>query len=210
MDRCCGRESDVHRAGLDAYGNPLGDVTADTTFTTGAGASCAAAVCTPAVMGDYTITGTDGTATGTATLHANGAVDHLVLSPSDSTVGTGNWQSYQAEGFDAVNHDLGDVTSNTTFTIAGDGSCSGSSCSPAHSGDHTVTGTHGTATGTATLHVTAGLDHLVLSPAEATTTGIFESQTTPSRASTRTVTVSAISLGTRACRSSAPAWAFVR
>jgi hypothetical protein len=82
-------------------------------------------------------------------------VDHLVLSPSSATVSSGVAQPYTAEGFDAANQDLGDFTAETTFGIAGGGSCTGASCSSTVVGSHTVTGTDGAATGTATLHVTA-------------------------------------------------------
>src|SRR5207253_5875273 len=69
------------------------------------------------------------------------------------------------------NNSLGDVTATTAFTISPDGSCSGASCSASVAGPHTVTGTTGTKTGTASLQVNPGaLDHLVLSPASATIT----------------------------------------
>ena len=49
------------------------------------------------------------------------------------------------------------------FTIAG-GTCTDAECSSTISGDHLVTGTDGSATGTATLTVTAGTaDHLAFS-----------------------------------------------
>jgi hypothetical protein len=61
--------------GYDASGNSSGDVTTSTTFTivpngTGSavGASCAGNTCTATVPGNYTVTGTDGAATGTAAL----------------------------------------------------------------------------------------------------------------------------------------------
>ncbi len=95
-------------------------------------------------------------------------VDHLVLSPASATVAAGASQSYTAEGFDASNHDLGDMTGSTTFTIAG-GSCAAAACTSSVSGDHLVTGTSGSATGTATLHVTApgagGATYYPLTPA---------------------------------------------
>jgi len=83
-------------------------------------------------------------------------LDHLVLTPSNATVNPGVAQPFKAEGFDASNQDLGNFTSATTFTIAG-GSCSGASCSSSVAGDHVVTGTDGTASGTATLHITGVL-----------------------------------------------------
>jgi outer membrane protein assembly factor BamB len=142
--------------GFDASNNSLGDVTSGTTFTVSGTGSCTGASCTATVPGDHTVTGTDGSATGTATLHVNaGPLDHLVLSPSSATITAGGSQTYTAEGFDASNNSLGDVTSATTFIVIG-GSCSGASCTATVPGDHTVTGTDGSATGTATLHVNAG------------------------------------------------------
>ncbi len=88
---------------------------------------------------------------------APGPLDHLVLAPATATVDAGVGQPYTAEGFDAFDNSLGDVTSSTTFTIDGGGSCTGASCSSMLAGDHTVTGTDATATGTATLTVSGVL-----------------------------------------------------
>jgi hypothetical protein len=143
--------------GFDASNNSLGDVTGDTTFTIAGGGSCTGATCTSTVPGDHIVTGTSGDATGTATLHVDaGALHHLVISPADSTITAGASQAYTAEGFDASNNSLGDVTSATTFAISGGGSCNAATCTSTVPGDHTVAGTDGTATGTATLHVVAG------------------------------------------------------
>ena len=146
------------------------DVTAATTLTIAGGGSCTDTSCTSSVDGDHTVTGTVGTATGTATLHVYGPLDHLVLSPAGARIAVGGSKSYTAEGYDSSNRDLGSVTTSTTFAIEGGGSCTGTSCTSDIVGDHTVTGTDGTATGTATLHVTAAdvLDHIALSPASVT------------------------------------------
>jgi hypothetical protein len=82
-------------------------------------------------------------------------LDHLVLSPASATVGSGVGQAFTAEGYGATGDDLGPVTSATTFSISPDGSCLGSTCSASASGSHTVTGVDGSASGTATLSVTA-------------------------------------------------------
>jgi uncharacterized membrane protein YoaK (UPF0700 family) len=84
-------------------------------------------------------------------------LDHLILSPSSATVSPGASQAYTAEGYDASNNDLGPVIGATSLGIAGGGSCDNTShtCTSTAPGDHAVTGTDGTATGTATLHVTA-------------------------------------------------------
>ena len=96
-------------------------------------------------------------------------LDHIVISPSSATIGAGGSQAYTAEGFDASNNSLGNVTSSTTFSISPDGSCTGASCTATTAGPHAVTGNDGGKTSTASLSVTVGaLDHLVLAPASAT------------------------------------------
>jgi parallel beta-helix repeat protein len=155
--------------GRDHYDNSLGDVTATTTFSIGPDGSCTGATCGASVAGAHTVTGTNGGTTGTASLQVNSVVvDHIVISPASATIGAGGSTTYTAEGFDAGNNSLGDVTSSTTFTIAANGSCSGNVCSATSAGAHTVTGNSAGETNTASLTVTAGpLDHLVLSPASA-------------------------------------------
>ena len=152
--------------GFDAYGNSLGDVTSGTTFTIGGGGSCNGYSCTSTAPGDYTVTGTDGTVTGTATLHVTpGPLDHLVLSPADATVAAGVSQAYTAQGFDAYGNSLGDVTSGTILTTSGFGSCTGNSCMATSPGTVWVSGTDGHAGGAmAFLHVTpAAATHLAVS-----------------------------------------------
>ncbi|HEX7490907.1 MAG TPA: PQQ-binding-like beta-propeller repeat protein, partial [Candidatus Limnocylindrales bacterium] len=82
-----------------------------------------------------------------------GPLDHLVLSPASATIVSGGSQAYAAEGFDHNGNDLGDVTGATTFTIDSGTACPADSCTSTAPGDHTITGTDGIATGTATLHV---------------------------------------------------------
>jgi hypothetical protein len=149
--------------GFDSHGNDLGDVTAGTTFTIDAGSgvsSCPSATCTPTVPGDWTVTGNDSGITDTATLHVTvGDLASITISPQDATVVAGGTQDYTAEGFDSSGNDLGDVTGDTTFTIAagsGATTCPSATCSPTNPGNWTVTGTDGSFTDTATLHVNAG------------------------------------------------------
>jgi hypothetical protein len=93
------------------------------------------------------------------------ALDHLTLAPASGTVTSGQAQPYTATGFDRYGNSSGNVTPQTTFTISPDGSCQGASCQAQKAGAHTVAGTDGTASGQASLTVTAGtLDHLVISP----------------------------------------------
>jgi outer membrane protein assembly factor BamB len=154
--------------GFDTYGNSLGDVTTSTTFTISGSGSCSGTLCTAAVPGGYIVTGTDGAATGTATLQATTvSVVRLVVSPAIAGVPVGNSQTYTVQGFDASDNPLGDVTAATTFTISGGGSCGRSSCTPTVSGNHVVTATDGSASGTAALYAFP-IDHLVLSPLSAT------------------------------------------
>ncbi len=244
--------------GTDPYGNPLGDVTAATTFSIAPDGSCAGASCTAGTPGPHTVTGTDGPATGTAAVTVtSGALDHfglavvgsqtagapftvsvtaydaagniktdytgtpaltgtlggtggcdptctptyqlgvfrngaalgtvtayraatsetltvtdgaihgvsngfpvtpgsvhdIALNPASSTMPPGQAQAYTAIGTDMYGNTLGDVTAATTFTIAPDGSCAAASCTATTTGQHTVTGTDGTVTATATLTV---------------------------------------------------------
>ena len=83
-------------------------------------------------------------------------LETLVVAPAGSTVAAGAGKAYTAEGFDSNGDSIGDVTSTTTFTISGSGSCTGAVCSATSPGTHTVTATHGAAQDTATLHVTPG------------------------------------------------------
>src|SRR5439155_1048254 len=98
-------------------------------------------------------------------------LDRIVISPASATIAAGAAQAYTAQGFDAVGNSLGDVTAATTFPIAPNGSCTGNTCTATALGAHTVTGSDGGKTSTASLTVVAGpLDHLVLSPSAASVT----------------------------------------
>src|ERR1019366_8181552 len=157
--------------GYDSQDNSLGDVTGATTFSISAGGTCTGASCTASVPGDYTVTGTDGSASGTATLHVTlGGLDHLGLAPVSATVSAGTSQAYTATGYDSQDNSLGDVTGATTFSISAGGTCTGASCTASVPGDYTVTGTDGSASGTATLHVVAGAILITLQPANTVTT----------------------------------------
>ncbi len=141
--------------GFDALGDDLGSVTSSTTFTINSGSACPAHTCTSGSVGNHTVTGTDGTKTGTALLTViAGTLDHLILSPADAIIPRGGSQSYLSAGMDAFGNGIGDVTAVTTFTILGGGSCTGTVCTSTVVGDHTVVGTVGSSTGTSNLHVT--------------------------------------------------------
>src|SRR5439155_303879 len=129
-------------------------MTSTTTFTLAPDGSCAAAVCSATSAGAHTATGTAVGASGTASLQVNPAgLDHLTLSPATATITAGGSQTYTAQGFDASNNSLGNVTGSTTFTIAPDGSCTGATCTATSGGTHTVTTTNPSKTATATLNV---------------------------------------------------------
>jgi glucose/arabinose dehydrogenase len=146
---------------LSASGLPAGATAgfAPTSVGTGASSTLTFTVPSSVALGSYpvTVTGTAPSDTNTTmvTLLVTQPLNHLVLSPATATVSSGVAQPYTAEGFDAANQDLGDFTAETTFGIAGGGSCASASCSSTVVGSHKVTGTDGSATGTATLHVTA-------------------------------------------------------
>jgi hypothetical protein len=81
------------------------------------------------------------------------SVATLVVSPPTATVPVGHVQTYNVEAFDASGDDLGDVTSTSTFSIDGPGSCAANSCSSPAPGDYTVTVTDGGAAATTALTV---------------------------------------------------------
>ena len=156
--------------GFDASNNSLGDVTAFTTFSVGPNGTCMGASCTATAAGAHTVTGNDSGKTSTASLAVTaGALDHLALSPASATIPSGGSQTFTVQGRDRYENSLGDLTSSTVFSITPNGSCTGATCTASASGAHTVTGTQGGKSGTASLQVSsAGLDHIVISPASAT------------------------------------------
>ena len=156
--------------GFDSFSNSLGDVTAATTFSIAPDGSCTGASCTATVAGTHTVTGNDGGKMATASLQVNaGTLDHISISPASASITAGGSQAYTAQGFDQSGNSLGDVTAATTFSIAPDGSCTAATCTASVAGAHTVTGSDAGKTATASLNVDAGtLDHLVLSPSDAT------------------------------------------
>jgi hypothetical protein len=126
--------------------------------------------------GSSTVTATDtgnGTITGaTGPITVNpGALDHIVISPSSATITAGGSQAYTAQAFDALDNSRGDVTSATTFTVTPDGSCTLASCTASIAGPHTVQGSNGGKTDTASLTVNPG-------PASAAGSTISASPTT--------------------------------
>ena len=79
--------------------------------------TCLLKSCGSNTVGTYTVTGTDGLLTDTATLHViAGPLASIVVSPDPATITAGDSQAYTAEGFDA-RQQLGDVTGATSFSI---------------------------------------------------------------------------------------------
>jgi outer membrane protein assembly factor BamB len=154
----------------DSSGTDLGDVTTLTTFSFAgptAGDSCAANVCSATVTGSQTINAQYYSAGGSALLTVTpGPIARIVLTPASASITAGGSQTYSVEAYDQYGNDAGNVTSATAFGIAPDGTCAGASCSASVAGRHTVTGTDGGNSATASLAVTAGpLATLTISPA---------------------------------------------
>src|SRR6266545_1453380 len=87
----------------------------------------------------------------------NRALARLVLSPAQASIRSGASQAYTATGYDAAGHELGDATTQTSFSINQDGSCTEATCTATKLGRHTVTGTvdlgNETISGTAAVQV---------------------------------------------------------
>jgi peptidoglycan/xylan/chitin deacetylase (PgdA/CDA1 family) len=164
--------------GFDAAGNDLGNLTAQTTFTISPDGSCQGALCQAQIAGAHTVSAKDGSAGGQASLSISaGPLDHIAVSPQTAAVSSGQSQSYTASGFDAYGNSLGDLTAQTSFAIAPDGSCQGASCQAQKAGAHTVSASDGSLGDQASLSVAPGsLDHLAISP-KAATIAAGESQT---------------------------------
>ena len=154
-------------------GHDWHDVTAETTFEIDAPGSCAGAVCGATVAGSYTVTAHEGAYSDTATLNVSpAALDHIVISPLSASIAAGHTQAFTAAGFDVYGNARGDVTSSTTFTISGAGSCTGTACGATVAGSYTVTGHDGDLTDAATLVVTPeALDHFSVSAPDTAVAG---------------------------------------
>ena len=146
-----GYRGTVHFTSTDAAAT----LPADYTFTA-ADAGTRAFPVTLRTAGNRAVTASDGTLTATQSpiTVQPGALHHLALSPSSSSITAGGNRAFTAQGRDSSNNNLGDVTAATTFTIAPNGSCTGAVCTATLAGAHTITGTSSGATGTASLSVT--------------------------------------------------------
>jgi hypothetical protein len=88
-----------------------------------------------------------------------GPLASIEISPQTAEVGAGEAQEYTAIGFDADGDPLGSVDAAYGIT---DGTCEANACSATGLGDHTVTGSFGGFSDTATLTVGLGAVEIVL------------------------------------------------
>jgi hypothetical protein len=118
-----------------------------------------------------TVTATDNcgaTSTRTFTVSVGSPLDHIVIAPASALLAAGTSQAFTATAFDGAGHSLGDVTSNATFSVAPNGSCTGASCGDTVAGPHTVTATYQGFQASASVNVTAAaLDSITISPSTA-------------------------------------------
>ena len=180
----------------DQYGNPVAgkavavsNTGSATLSSGGSGTSNGAGVATFTSTDStpenvtYSATGDGVTLTQQASVNfTTGTLDHIVVSPSSATItADGPGQAYTVTGYDALNNSLGDVTTDMTFTISPDGSCTGATCSATTAGSHTVTATDtstGTISDTATLNVNAGAPSTLTSTITASPGSVVADNTT--------------------------------
>jgi PKD repeat protein len=148
----------------DSSSDPDGDQISSRHWSFGDGASQSGGL-TPSHTyhdpGDYTVTLTvsdpDGEHDSKSRVinvgSAQDLFDHIVISPASATIQPGGSQSYTAEAFDTDGGSMGNVTANTSFSIAPNGSCNGNTCTATQPGAHTVTGTFSGDSDSATLTV---------------------------------------------------------
>src|SRR5439155_10703396 len=142
--------------GFDAHGNSLGDATGGTDFPIDDPGTCSGTACGAEKAGTYTVTGTDGTFTDTATLKVDATeLASITIAPKNSEINAGGTQLYTAEGFDAHGNPLGDATGGTVFSIDDPGTCSGTACRSEERRVGKETSTRGTLTDTTTHKVDA-------------------------------------------------------
>lgn len=155
--------------GVDAFGNPTGDLTAGTVFSIVPDGSCSGATCTPATVGDHTVQAIRGGLSDTAILHVlSSAIARIELLPGTATITAGGTQAYTVQAFDAGNAPLGDITSSSVISITTPGTCSGAVCSATKAGPYTLTAQAAGLSDTATLTVVAGpTSGLILTPSVA-------------------------------------------
>lgn len=110
------------------------------------------------IAGTLTVTATSaGVSTPVAfTLQVvRGPLDHLTVSPAQATVSPGVPQTFTVTGADAFGNTAAIPASGVVFQMSG-GSCTANACVSSTAGQHMVTASSGSTTGTASLLVTGG------------------------------------------------------
>ncbi len=157
---------------FDAYDNPLGPVTADTTFSiseTGHQGQWSDNVYTAHTAGVWTVYGTYQEHTSDVKLTVEPAeLSYITISPEKTTIRAGEEQLFAAKGFDAYGNFLGNVSDGSTFSIVQDGHngrWSGRIYAAYTAGVWTVQGVYRGFTGETELTVEPGeLSYIVVTP----------------------------------------------
>lgn len=144
---------------VDNCGN-IWDVTSSTVWTIslGAGGSWSGATYTSAKEGTFTVTGTYGSVSNTATLGVAYCLTFkITVSPSSSSLTAGTSESFTAEASDIYGN-VWSITSESSWSISAeaDGSWSGNTYTSYASGTWTVTCTYEGISGTAQITVNNG------------------------------------------------------
>src|SRR5207237_222260 len=129
--------------GFDAHGNDLGEVTSGTVFSIDGAGTCTDNACGSEKAGDYTVTGTDGTFTDTASLKVDaGAATKVAFSiqPSNTAVGNTITPAVKVEVRDANGNLVTSSSASVTLAIGTNPS------SGTLSGTKTVAAVNGVAT----------------------------------------------------------------
>jgi hypothetical protein len=97
-----GVDGNFSATGFDAYGNVVGEVTSSTIFSISGGGSCSGTLCGSTVAGSHTVTGTDGSATGTMPVFMTpGAAATLAVSGLPSPYAVGSSHAVTVTALDA-------------------------------------------------------------------------------------------------------------
>ncbi|WP_375502411.1 beta strand repeat-containing protein [uncultured Jatrophihabitans sp.] len=120
-----GQSQTYAATGADQYGNPVGDVTAQTTFTIDGAGTCSGPTCTAPDAGVHTVTGQDGTVSGTATLTATSPTPPpkpavTAVSPTSGPTTGGTTVTVTGTGFTGATAVLFGSVSATSFTVVSD------------------------------------------------------------------------------------------
>ncbi|MCW3996390.1 MAG: hypothetical protein NWE98_09640, partial [Candidatus Bathyarchaeota archaeon] len=160
--------------GFDTFGNSLGDVTNQVTWSIEAEAAGQwnQNVYTAEKAGTWQVTGKiDETISDTAELTVEVSnLHHITVLPTAATTEAGIPQSYTVQAFDEFNNLIGTVTDETEFSCPG-ATVTGNQVSATTAGSYTVTATYGGKTDSTSLTVTAtALSYITITPTQATIT----------------------------------------